>query len=127
LEGIPGMSLLQRDTNEQNNFQYVVVEVDESQTGLSRDELIRVLHAENVLARKYFWPGCHRMEPYHSHYPYAGLLLPDTERVAAQVIVLPTGTAMSESNIAQVCGIILAAAADSERVRASLTAVKSKH
>jgi dTDP-4-amino-4,6-dideoxygalactose transaminase len=100
----------------------VVVEVETAQAGLSRDELIQVLHAENILARRYFWPGCHRMEPYRSLYPYAGVLLPDTERVAARVIVLPTGTAMSEAQIAMVCGIIRAATGQADQVRSALAA-----
>ncbi len=41
--------------------------------------LVRVLHAENVLARRYFYPGCHEMEPYRSYFPHAGLVLPETE------------------------------------------------
>jgi dTDP-4-amino-4,6-dideoxygalactose transaminase len=122
LEGIPGLRLLHRDPAEQSNYQYVVVEVDTEQAGLSRDDMIQVLHAENVLARKYFWPGCHRMEPYRSLYPYAGMLLPETERVAAQVIVLPTGNAISEAQIATICGIIQAATEQADQVRAAIAA-----
>ena len=62
--------------------------------GLHARCVIEVLHAENVLARKYFWPGCHNMEPYRSHYPHAGLLLPNTELVANRSFVLPTGAEM---------------------------------
>jgi dTDP-4-amino-4,6-dideoxygalactose transaminase len=63
LEGVPGLSLRSYDTTERRTFNYVVVEVDASDAGLGRDELQRVLWAENVLARRYFYPGCHRMEP----------------------------------------------------------------
>lgn len=98
------------------------MEVDTEQAGLSRDDMIQVLHAENVLARKYFWPGCHRMEPHRSLYPYAGMLLPETERVAAQVIVLPTGNAISEVQIATICGIIQAATEQADQVRAAIAA-----
>lgn len=122
LEGIPGLRLLHRDPAEQSNYQYVVVEVDTEQAGLSRDDMIQVLHEENVLARKYFWPGCHRMEPYRSLYPYAGMLLPETERVAAQVIVLPTGNAISEAQTATICGIIQAATEQADQVRAAIAA-----
>ena len=82
LIGIPGISLLPFDQSERCNFQYAVIEVDEAEAGLSRDELLKVLHAENVLGRRYFWPGCHKMEPYRSYFPHAGLLLPHTEAVA---------------------------------------------
>ena len=120
LAGIPGVALMPYDPAERGNYQYVVVEVDEAAAGLTRDELVKVLHAENVLARKYFWPGCHRMEPYRSLYPYAAMFLPETERVAARVIVLPTGNAMSEANIAMVCDILRAAMAHAPAVRLAL-------
>jgi len=106
LEGLPGLSMVACDAAERNNYQYVVVEVDPDEAPLNRDELVAVLHAENVLARKYFWPGCHRMEPYCSLQPDAGLVLPETERVAARVIVLPTGEEVSEDMVATICEII---------------------
>lgn len=106
LAHLPGLSLHSHDEGERCNFQYVVVEVDAQQAGLDRDTLLRVLQAENILARRYFWPGCHRMEPYRSYFPHAGLLLPETERVAARVIVLPTGTAVDPHQIQRICRII---------------------
>ncbi len=116
LAGLPGVKLVGYDDTERNNHQYVVVEVDETATGLGRDALVRVLQAENVLARKYFWPGVHRMEPYRSLFPHAGLLLPETERIAARVVVLPTGTAVSVEDVGVICGLIRTALGDPARV-----------
>jgi dTDP-4-amino-4,6-dideoxygalactose transaminase len=121
LAGLPGISLIDYSDGERNNYQYVVVEVDEAVAGLSRDELVGVLHAENVLARKYFWPGVHRMEPYRSLFPHSYLLLPDTERVASKVIVLPTGTAVGELEIATISQLIRAALTHREQVGAVLS------
>ena len=109
LQDVPGVRIFRHDESEKRNFQYVVAEVDESESGCSRDLLIQVLHAENVIARRYFYPGCHRMEPYRSYFPHAGLLLPETERVAARVMVLPTGTAVSPDDAATICAIIRSA------------------
>jgi dTDP-4-amino-4,6-dideoxygalactose transaminase len=120
LAGIPGAALMPYDSAERGNHQYAVVEVDEGTAGLTRDELVKVLHAENVLARKYFWPGCHRMEPYRSYYPNAHLLLPETERIAARILVLPTGTAMSVQEVQTVCRIIAAAVHQASEVRVAL-------
>jgi dTDP-4-amino-4,6-dideoxygalactose transaminase len=125
LSGMPGLSLLRYEDRERNNYQYVVVEVDDTVAPLNRDELVSVLHAENVLARKYFWPGVHRMEPYRSLFPHAGLLLPETERVAARVIVLPTGTAVGPDEIRRVCGRIRQALASAAEVRRQISGVRN--
>jgi dTDP-4-amino-4,6-dideoxygalactose transaminase len=106
LQGLPGMSLIVYPPQERSNFQYIVVEVDPEVCPLNRDELVRVLHAENVLARRYFWPGCHQMEPYRSYFPNARLLLPNTERQAARIMVLPTGQSVAPEDISKICGII---------------------
>ena len=106
LSNLPGVSLLPNNQSERCNYQYVVVEVDEVVAGISRDHLVEALHAENVLARRYFFPGCHRMAPYRSYFPHAGLLLPETERVCRRVMVLPTGTTLSETKVTLICDLI---------------------
>jgi dTDP-4-amino-4,6-dideoxygalactose transaminase len=106
LADVPGISVIDYDPGERNNYQYVVIEVDPEVCPRNRDEIVEALHAENIIARKYFWPGCHKMEPYRSLQPNAGLLLPETERVAARVIVLPTGQTVDGETVAHVCRII---------------------
>jgi dTDP-4-amino-4,6-dideoxygalactose transaminase len=120
LSGVPGLTLVEYDESEAGNFQYVVLEVDEFRAGLSRDALKDVLWAENVLARRYFHPGCHRMEPYRSYFPNAGLLLPQTERLTEQVLALPTGTAVEPEEIARVCEIIRLALAHGPELKERL-------
>ena len=105
LAGIPGLELLGFDESEKNNYQYVVLEIS-AECPVSRDQLVAALHAENILARKYFWPGCHRMQPYADLYPDAGSYLPVTEVVADSGVVLPTGTAVDVSDIALIAAII---------------------
>jgi dTDP-4-amino-4,6-dideoxygalactose transaminase len=105
LAGVDGVELIAFDESELCNWQYAVIEVDES-AALSRDELQRVLWTENVLARRYFYPGCHRMEPYRTLFPDAGERLPQTERLAERVLALPTGTAMDPASIAIVADLI---------------------
>ena len=106
LEGMAGIELITYDETEKCNYQYIILEIDEQTTGISRDQLVKILHAENVLARRYFFPGCHRMEPYRSYFPQAGLLLPETERVAKCLLSLPTGSAVGGSEISEVCQIL---------------------
>jgi dTDP-4-amino-4,6-dideoxygalactose transaminase len=105
LAGIPGVRVLEYDERERNNFQYIIMEVTPD-CPVPRDTVIDALRAENILARRYFWPGCHKMEPYRSLFPHAGLLLPATEAVAASVIVLPTGQTMDAHKIDVVAQVI---------------------
>lgn len=104
LEKIPYVRLLPLD-NEKNNYHYVVIELD-PHGPVSRDAMVDSLHAENILARRYFWPGCHNMQPYKALYPHAGLLLANTESVSKQVIVLPTGLSINENQIEVIVEVI---------------------
>lgn len=106
LADIPGVTLIPYDEREQCNYQYIILEFDERITGLTREEMRDILWAENVLARRYFHPGCHRMEPYRSYFPHAGLLLPVTEAVSQRVMSLPTGTAVTTADIERICMIV---------------------
>src|SRR5690606_27869136 len=101
---ISGLGLLDYDPATSPNFQYVCLEIG-SAFASSRDELVEALHAENIRARKYFWPGCHRMQPYRGLYPHAGLLLPATESVSEAVVVLPTGDALSDDDVRTVAAV----------------------
>jgi dTDP-4-amino-4,6-dideoxygalactose transaminase len=119
---IPGLRLFATEHREERNYQHVVVEVDESGTGIGRDSLVRLLHAENVLARRYFYPGCHRMEPYRSLFPEIGRSLPATEQVCARTTVLPTGTMVGAADIDTICGLLAAAVAQAPDITSRINA-----
>lgn len=120
LDELPGLRLIQYDPQERNNYQYIVIEIDEATAGISRDLLVDILHAEHIRARRYFYPGCHQMEPYRSYFPNAGLVLPETEKLTLKVLQLPTGTAMGTPEIRQVCDLIRFAITRSAEVQAQV-------
>lgn len=101
-----GVKLTIYDETEKCNYQYIVLEVDELKFGISRDKLIEVLSAENIMARRYFYPGCHQMEPYRSYFPHNRKLLPETDKLSLKIISLPTGTAVNLADISKICQII---------------------
>jgi dTDP-4-amino-4,6-dideoxygalactose transaminase len=127
LKGIPGITLMAYNEGQRSNYQYIVLEVDEAEAGLARDELVDVLFAENVLARRYFFPACHRMEPYRSYFPNASLVLPETERLCRRVMLLPNGTSVDEPAISRICNVIRTAVSDADAVRAQLGGVPIEH
>lgn len=105
IKPIRGVSILPYSERESNNFQYIILEVD-SDFSVNRDTLVNKFHDANILARKYFWPGCHNMKPYKELFPNARILLRNTEFVADRVVVLPTGLSMDSESIKDLVEII---------------------
>jgi len=127
LADLLGIDLLIYSSEGKCNYQYVIVEVNERVTKISRDEWVEILHAENILARRYFYPGCHRMEPYRSCFPHAGLQLPHTERLSKQVMCLPTGSTVESQDISKICEIIRLVISNGLEVGKRLEALQSHH
>ena len=77
------------------NYQYCVACVSDE----IRDPLVDYFHERKVLLRKYFHPGCHRLEPYRSDDKFRDLALSNTEKLAREIVVFPTGTQINENEI----------------------------
>lgn len=122
LAQVAGVKLFEYDLAESNNFQYIVVEVNERAAGLKRDELLLVLQAEGVMAKRYFYPGCHRMTPYRRA---AQPSLPVTERLAETTLALPTGTRVTPQQAQLICTLIATAVQQATDVRRALAASAS--
>jgi len=116
---IPGLALMEYDEKERSNYHYIVLDVDARQAGLDRNELVEVLHAENVSARRYFYPGCHLMEPYNSM-PEARWRLPRTQEIASRVMCLPNGTAVAAPQIKKIGEILRLAQENADAVREAI-------
>jgi len=122
LAGLPGLRLYEYDEQERNNFQYLIVEVDPRACPLSRDELVQVLHAENVIARRYFTPGCHRSGPYRDMPRRKSERLPVTEQLCDSLLALPTGAGVTTVEIEAIGTIIRTAIESADLVRSFLSA-----
>ncbi len=121
LSDLAGVTLIDYDHREKCNYQYILLEIDETVTHVSRDQLVDILRDENVLARRYFYPGCHKMEPYRSYFPQAGLVLPATEMLVKRVFSLPTGTAVGPDEIKKICQIIRTAILCGQEIKERLS------
>ncbi|MES9945068.1 MAG: aminotransferase class I/II-fold pyridoxal phosphate-dependent enzyme [Candidatus Thiodiazotropha sp.] len=113
LSNIPCIKLLQYDDKETNNYQYIVIEISED-CKVSRDRLVEVLRAENILARRYFWPCCHRMRPYKSMLPAQSCSLEQSEIISDRVVVLPSGVAVDKEMIDTIVTAIAVLIKDSQ-------------
>jgi len=106
LGNIPGIRILQPVSGEKHNYQYVVLEIDNQVFGLTRDQLIRLLEAENIFARRYFVPGMHRCTPYKEGYPHFVDALPSTDVLCECVMQLISGQAISLQDVRATCELI---------------------
>jgi dTDP-4-amino-4,6-dideoxygalactose transaminase len=104
LAPIPGIKLLEYANINANNCQYIVLEIDPAV--IKRDTLLMMLQAENVRARRYFYPGCHRMEPYASQVVPDSWPVPVTEMLSERVLVLPGGATLDSAEIETICGLL---------------------
>ncbi|HDH58427.1 MAG TPA: dTDP-4-dehydro-6-deoxyglucose aminotransferase, partial [Bacteroidetes bacterium] len=120
LGDIPGIKLMRYDGSERYNYQYIIAEIDEDKTGLTRDELVKILHAENLLVRRYFYPGCHRMEPYRSFFPHADLVLPQTTKILQNVISFPNGKSINKNDIETIYQLLSFIVRNSPEIRSKL-------
>jgi dTDP-4-amino-4,6-dideoxygalactose transaminase len=106
LGGVAGVTLVSVPSMVLNNNQYIVLEVNEDEFGLSRDELANVLRAENVYSRRYFRPGIHRTKYYSNLTPQFVDALPVTDLLCNRVMQLPSGQEMDEVKVEKVCDLI---------------------
>jgi dTDP-4-amino-4,6-dideoxygalactose transaminase len=121
--GVGAVQLCEYDERESCNYQYVVLELSPD-AGLSRDQLVKLLVADGIVARRYFYPGCHRAEPYRSLFPGTAEAMPITDRVAGRVVVLPTGAALDETSVARVAGLVRFALANAAEISRKMGPVR---
>jgi dTDP-4-amino-4,6-dideoxygalactose transaminase len=124
LAGVPGVRVIGFPPEQKVNWQYMVLQIDRDAAGLDRDTLMASLHAERVMARRYFYPGCHRMEPYRTMFPDADARLPVTAELTRSILCLPTGTSIDTDTIARVASIIRLSVQHAAEVTARVEATK---
>lgn len=106
LRPIPDLHWVMPEDGTISNHHYVVAEFGPSWPEAARDALVRALHAEGVLARRYFHPGVHRMQPYLREQPEAGKALRHTEALCRRVFCLPNGLAATADVIDRISEIV---------------------
>ena len=120
LAPIPGIRLVEPAGVSFSNYQYVVCEVDEAVFGLSRDSIIAVLKAENVNARRYFYPGVHRSIEYRANPSGAAGKLPTTENLCEICFQLPIGAPVDADIVGRICEILALAHLHAPKLQAKL-------
>jgi dTDP-4-amino-4,6-dideoxygalactose transaminase len=101
LRNIDGLTLLEHKESERPDYRLVVARIGDLWP-LSREETLRLLEAENVLARPYYAPLTHKVV----EYPRVCPELPVTEAISKDYMVLPSGAHVSEEDVEKIIGIL---------------------
>lgn len=106
LAGAAGLRIHDLDTAGVNNHRYFALFVEDG-FPLPRDVVWQVLRQENILVRRYFHPGCHRM----TYYWGGETALEKTDRALGRILSLPTSfvetdAAAGARDIARLFGIM---------------------
>jgi dTDP-4-amino-4,6-dideoxygalactose transaminase len=93
LDRLPGVGFQAVRSGDRNSYKDFSVTIDPAAFGLTRDELVVALAAENIDTRKYYEPPVHRQIAYR-HF-YDGRPLPNTDWLASHSLSFPIWSNMT--------------------------------
>jgi len=105
LAGIPGVTSVAYAPAESNSYQYMVLEIEPEKIGIDRDTIMDLLAAENVICRRHFSPGLHRIPPF-STASASRMAFPGTDYLCRRLLQLPNSQSMTEEDVETVCALI---------------------
>lgn len=103
LDGVPGIRLVKAQPGVKSNFAYFPVVFDGYK--LSRDEVFNRLRAEDIFARKYFFPLTNNLECYAGRFDPKRT--PIAQHIASNVLTLPLYPDLALEDVERICAIIL--------------------
>lgn len=106
LKDVKGLRYLPDMEGVQHCYSYFPVLIDESEFGMTRDELYEKLKKESIFGRRYFYPLISTFEPYRHMKSSASENLPVSTLVANQVLCLPIYVELTEQDIYRISKIV---------------------
>lgn len=103
LEGTEGIRLCREDPRVRYNYAYMPVVFDGYKK--DRDQIFAELAAEDIHARKYFYPCVNHYECYREQYDENDT--PVAARISRQVLTLPLYAELEPDTVDKICDIIL--------------------
>jgi dTDP-4-amino-4,6-dideoxygalactose transaminase len=101
LKNVDGVTIIDHSELQHPDYRLIVVQIGASWP-LSREDTLRLLEAENVLARPYYVPLTHKVVEYPRICPE----LPVTEAIFEDFIVLPSGAHVSEEDVETIIDLL---------------------
>ena len=105
LSEVPGIRLCPPQPGVQQNYAYFPVVFDGYK--YNRDEIFNILAAENIIARKYFYPLTNAFECYSERIGFNPEKTPIAKHIAENVLCLPMYADLSLEDVYRICSLIL--------------------
>ncbi len=105
LSGVCGITVWKEQEGVIHNYAYFPVLFDEEKFGKSRDTVMEELGANNIFARKYFYPITSKFSCYRGMFEINET--PIAERFSKQVLTLPLYADLTVEDVDRICDIIL--------------------
>ena len=105
LGGIAGITLNSKQEGVTPNYAYFPVVFDGYK--YTRDNVFERLRAENIIARKYFYPLSNTFDAYKDYSFYGTENTPVAKYISDRVLTLPLYADLSMEDVDRICDIIL--------------------
>ena len=106
LSGIDGIRIIYPYDPENFNYQMLVIEIDHNAFGLTRNELIRLLEAENISHQNHFMTSASKFTLSRGRHRQAIMTFPVAEMLHERVMQLCLGQAVTLQDIRTICDLI---------------------
>jgi dTDP-4-amino-4,6-dideoxygalactose transaminase len=106
LGNIPGIHMLQPVADEKFNYQSIVIEIDAKKFGLTKDQLMQLLEAENMNLKQHLVFGMYLYTPYKDRWLHNKDSFPITNMLCERVMQLCSGPAISLQDVRTICELI---------------------
>lgn len=107
LRSVDGITFFDDMPGVKHNYSYFPIFIDAEKFGITRDELFLKMKAENVLARRYFYPLISEFSTYRSLPSASKENLPNAHKMADSVLCLPMHHQLSEEDLNRILSYIV--------------------
>lgn len=98
LQNIKGIELVEYNEKEKRSFKTILIKISD-EFGISRDDLIKLMHKENMLVRPYYSPPLHAKK---TQYKTITGDVKNTDVLKTNHMLMPCGEFVSESDIEEI-------------------------
>lgn len=115
LQDVPGIRFQHIDKGNRSSYKDFAIIIEPDEFGISRDQLMQALKAENIDSRAYYYPPVHQQTAYRSL--AKNKHLENTEWLSERIICLPIWSKMENDIVENICDSIKSIQKHSTKIR----------